>query len=82
MRIGFNVDTQSNNQIVNMIGFSAEAHKPLTQGGYEDVFDSKFFGEKVSAYSLQSVLTEQGVPSSIMIETAGGTSYSRRYGRF
>ncbi len=70
--IGFNVDTQSNNQIVNMLGFSAEAHKPLPQGGYKDIFDSKFFGEKVSAYSLPHILTEQGVPSSVMIQTAGG----------
>ena len=70
--IGFNIDTQSNNRIVNMIGFSAEAHKPLAQGGYEDVFDLKFFGENMSAYSLPHVLTEQGIPSSVMIETAGG----------
>ncbi len=69
---GFNVDIRSNNRIVNMIGFSAEAHKPLAQGGYEDVFDSKFFGEKVSAYSLPNILTEQGIPSSVMIETVGG----------
>jgi hypothetical protein len=60
------------NNIVNHIAFSAEAHRPLAQGGYEDVFDSKFFGEKASAYALAHVLTEQGVPSSVMIETAGG----------
>jgi hypothetical protein len=62
----------SENGVVNTITFNAEAHKPLAQGGYEDVFDSKFLGEKVSAYTLPHVLTEQGVPSSVMIETAGG----------
>jgi hypothetical protein len=68
--IGFIVNSENN--IVDHIAFNAEAHRPLAQGGYEDVFDSKFFGEKVSAYSLPHVLTEQGVPSSVMIETAGG----------
>jgi hypothetical protein len=68
--IGFIANSENN--IVNHIAFNAEAHRPLAQGGYADVFDSKFFGEKVSAYSLSHVLTEQGVPSSIMIETAGG----------
>lgn len=62
----------SENGIVNAITFNAEAHRPLAQGGYEDVFDSKFFGEKASAYSLPHVLSEQGIPSSVMIETAGG----------
>ncbi len=62
----------SENGIVNTITFNAEAHRPLVQGGYEDVFDSKFFGEKVSAYALSHVLTEQGIPSSVMIQTAGG----------
>ncbi len=57
--------------IVNSIAFNAEAHKNIP-GGYEDVFDSNFFGEKVSAYTLAHVLTEQGVPSSVMVETAGG----------
>jgi len=60
------------NNSINHIAFSAEAHKPLAQGGYEDVFNSKFFGEKVGAYTLPHVLTEQGVPSSVIIETAGG----------
>ena len=68
--VGFNIDSSTN--IVSMIGFQAETHKPLAQGGYEDVFDSKFFGDTVSAYTLAHVLTEQGIPSSIMIETAGG----------
>lgn len=62
----------SDRDTVNSIAFSAEAHRPFEQGGYEDVFDSKFFGEKVSAYTLANVLTEQGIPSSVMIATFGG----------
>ena len=60
------------NGIVNSISFNAEAHELVKEGGYENVFDSKFFGEKVSAYSLLHVLSEQGVPSSVMIATSGG----------
>lgn len=64
--------TNSDNETVNRILFRAEAHKLLTQGGYEDIFDSEFFGEKVSAYTLAHVLTEQGVPASVMLATFGG----------
>lgn len=60
------------NNIVNHIAFNVEAHKPLAQGGYQDVFDSKLFGEKVSAYTLSNILTEQGAPSSVMLATFGG----------
>jgi len=68
------VDFISNpdNSIVNAIAFNVEAHKPLNEGGYAEIFDSNFFGEKVSAYTLSRVLTEQGVPSSVMIATSGG----------
>jgi hypothetical protein len=67
--VGFIVGS---NNIVNHIALNVEAHRPLAQGGYEDVFDSKFFGEKVVAYTLAHVLTEQGVPSSVMLATFGG----------
>jgi len=68
-RVAFLTDP---NETVYRVAFIGEAHKPLAQGGYEDVFDSNFFGKKVSAYSLPHVLTQQGLPSSIMIQTAGG----------
>lgn len=55
--------------IVAKISFNTEAHRLLEQGGYEDVFDSAFFGEKVAAYSLPHVLSEQGIPSSVRIAT-------------
>jgi len=69
-RIGFL--TNPDNGITNRVGFIAEAHRPIKDGGYENVFDSKFFGDKVSAYILPRVLSEQGIPSSVMIATAGG----------
>jgi len=68
-RVAFLTDP---NVTVYRAAFSGEIHKPLTQGGYEDIFDSNLFGEKVSAYTLAHVLTEQGVPPSVMIQTAGG----------
>jgi hypothetical protein len=64
--------TNPDNNLVNHIAFRAEAHRPLKEGGYEDVFDSKFFGEKVSAYMLPHILSDQGVPSAVMIATSGG----------
>jgi hypothetical protein len=60
-RVAFIAD--SDRDTVTMIAFTAEAHRPLEQGGYEDVFDSEFFGMTVDAYTLAHVLTEQGVPS-------------------
>lgn len=58
---------------VDHVGFTTEAHNPLDEGGYEDVFDSDFFGENTPAYALPNVLTEQGIPSSIMISTVSGS---------
>ncbi len=75
--VGFTVNPENN--IVDSISFDTEVHRPLAQGGYEDVFDSKFFGKKVSAYTLAHVLAEQGVPSSVMLATFGGPM-GRRWG--
>lgn len=64
--------TDPNNDLVNHVTFNVEAHRPLKEGGYEEVFDTKFFGEKVSSYMLPHVLSEQGVPASVMVATFGG----------
>jgi hypothetical protein len=69
--IGFMVDPSSLDQEVNRIGFTTEAHKPLEEGGYEDILDSKSFGEKVSAYTLPHVLSQLGAPESVSISTFG-----------
>jgi hypothetical protein len=58
--------------IVESIGFNLESHKLLPEGGYENMFDSKFFSEKASAYMLSHVLSKQGIPESVVIFTSGG----------
>jgi hypothetical protein len=63
--------TNRDNNIINSIAFNTEAHSLLAEGGYEEVFDSQFFGEKVGVYSLSYVLTEQGIPSAVLISTMG-----------
>jgi hypothetical protein len=69
-RVGFLANQDG--AIINRIGFIAEAHRPIKEGGYNDVFDSNFFGGKVIAYTLRYILSEQGAPSSVMIATLGG----------
>lgn len=64
--------TNPSDGIVNHIAFNTEARRLVKDSGYENAFDSKFFGEKASAYALSHVLSEQGTPSSVMIATAGG----------
>jgi len=64
--------TNPSSGIVDHVTFNTEAHRPVKEGGYEDIFNSRFFGENVSAYTLPHILSEQGVPSSVMIATFGG----------
>ena len=82
MVIGFNIDPLSDNQIVSRIGFRVEARRPIEQGVSEDVYDSTFFGDRVSAYMLPQILSEQGIPESVMIATLGGLSTRSGPGRF
>ena len=69
-RITYLINPES--KITNRIVFNLEAHRSLQEGGYEDVYDSKSFGNKTSVYGLPHVLSEQGIPSSVMIATWGG----------
>jgi hypothetical protein len=68
------VDFSSNSEtgLVNSLAFNAEAHRPLEQGGYKDIFNSNDFGELISAYTLPHILSDLGVPESVMISTLGG----------
>jgi hypothetical protein len=68
------LDFSSNSEtnLVNSISFNAEAHRPLEQGGYEDLYNSNKFGEMISAYTLPRVLSELDEPESVMISTVGG----------
>lgn len=67
--IGFT--TNPSDEIVNHVTFNTEAHRLVKKGGYEDIFDSNFFGETVQVYALPNILSEQGVPSSVMVATFG-----------
>jgi hypothetical protein len=67
----------SNNQIVSHIAFSAgEAKKVNTNNGagFEPIFDSQIFGERLGYYILPQVLSEQGIPTSVMIAPHGGAA--------
>ena len=68
-RVAFLTDPESH--IVNRVGFNTEAHRPLDESGYEDILDSKFFGAKIRAYTLPKILSELGIPESVMISTLG-----------
>jgi hypothetical protein len=68
--LNFLADPKSN--IISHISFQVEAHKKYLDGGYEDIFDSKFFGERVEYYMLPHILTEQGIPSAVIISTLAG----------
>lgn len=48
----------------------ARAEKRLVEdNGFEDIFDSTDFGERVDFYSLHQVLTNHGPPSSVLLST-------------
>lgn len=70
---GISVYTNPEKDVVNRIWFYVEARKPLTtESGYEYVFDSAFYSQIDSAYMLPHVLSEQGIPESVLISTSGG----------
>ncbi len=63
----------SDNQIVSQIAFQAKEIKKFTisnsADGILDIFDSTAFGNRIKYYSIQNVLSELGIPSSVMIVT-------------
>lgn len=62
----------SENGIVGHISFNAEAHKSLEKGDYENVFGVQWFGEHVKDYELSSILSNQGIPNTVMFSTLAG----------
>lgn len=70
---GFNIDPLSNNQIVNRVGFRArELKKIITTDnglGFDLIFDSSLFGERLNFYMLHSVLENYGRPESVLLGT-------------
>jgi hypothetical protein len=75
------------NGIINRIGFSARQEKEdrtadgrlLRWGG---IFDSTTFSKRVEYYSLAHVLSEQGMPDSVMIATSDPSSLPVGAGEF
>jgi hypothetical protein len=68
------------NNIVNNIGFRVLEEQVITDTngnliGKQPVFDSSTFIKRIEYYSLSHVLSEQGMPSSVMIEASGLTGY-------
>jgi hypothetical protein len=63
---------EPDNYIISRISFRVEAHKKILDGGYEKVFGSTLFGERVKIYQIPSILSEQGVPDSVLIGTLAG----------
>jgi len=71
---------QSNDQIVGHISFSAREQQkfvPSTGGqGLLSIFDSTDFGKRIEYYSLAHLLSEQGVPGSVILMTSGPPIYA------
>jgi hypothetical protein len=64
-----------NDGIVSRIAFQVrDLKKVVAPGGgwmFQDIFDSKTFSERVRAYMLSQVLTEQGIPATVLLQTSG-----------
>lgn len=66
--VGFNVKNLTGNQMVSRINF--EARGMQTDGLL--VYDSVLFTEWLRAYTLPTVLSEQGIPAAVMVSTDSG----------
>jgi hypothetical protein len=67
-------------QIVSRIGFEALEEEVTfdSKGNWTEkrpIFDSNTFLDRAAYYSLAHVLTEQGMPASVMIQFIGGSLY-------
>jgi hypothetical protein len=64
-----------NDGIVNHIAFQARDFKrvvaPNSGIGFAEIFDSKTFGEQLRPYMLPQVLSEQGLPAAVLLQTNG-----------
>lgn len=70
-----NAGYESNHQVISHITFSTSEQKkfvPSTGGwGLLNIFGSTAFGKRVEYYSLKHLLSEQGIPTSVLILTSG-----------
>lgn len=80
LKLALDVGFLSNSdQIVTHIVFNTYA---LSEDGQQYMFDSKTFGEWIEYYSVPHVLSEQGIPESVMIATSGGPLTRGGFGGF
>lgn len=80
--VGFNVDIFSNNQIVSRVGFRVWEEKVVTDANGNwisktPIYDSPTFIKRVEYYSLSHLLSEQGMPTSVMIASSGPSKNRR-----
>ncbi len=65
----------ANNGVVSSIAYRAREERKSTASNGEEiplgVFDSLSFGKRLDYYSLSHVLSEQGIPTSVLIATSG-----------
>jgi len=74
--VGFNIDTFSNNQIVSRVGFKVWEERVTTDANGNWTSKTPIYGlpsfiQRVEYYSLSHLLSEQGVPTSVMIASSG-----------
>lgn len=64
--VTFNVDTLSDNHIINNIGLDVRVVEKMNSE-YQVVFNSDFFKEHLDYYMLPNILTEYGAPTTVML---------------
>jgi hypothetical protein len=70
--VAFYVDfLTGDDNIVNRIHFDSRSLRRV-KGGYDDIFNSTIFGERVRFYELPSILSQHGIPDSVLIGTLAG----------
>jgi hypothetical protein len=66
------------NQTVTRVVFQARALKRVIaadgSSGFNPIFNSQLFGERLNYYMLPHMLTEQGIPTSVKIASHGGAA--------
>ena len=75
LTVGFNVDSSNESKIVNRIGFNSQgfiAGEPDNPSVLKPIFDSRPFGVRLRPYMLSGVLSENGMPTMVLISTDGG----------
>jgi hypothetical protein len=62
--------TQPGGDTIRFIGFSGFTVRYRADGGYDNVYDSDIFEKQVAFYDLAHVLSENGKPEAVLLQTA------------